>query len=754
MRENVRGRAWPILATVLSAVMLAAGAIPAVGRPGVDPTAEYFQRIASFSVYLNTDLNEETVAEIVAVSDDGNTLVYTDGEFGGIGLVDITDPADPLPGGFVALSGEPTSVSVKDPYALVGVNTSVSFENPSGHLAVVDVESGVVVVEIDLGGQPDAVKVSPDGRYAAVAIENERDEDITVDGVEGGLPQLPAGYLAVVDLVDEPADWTVRTVDLTGLADYAPSDPEPEFVDVNEGNFAVVTLQENNHLVVVHLPTGRIHSHFNAGTVDLDGVDTFEEDTIALTDTLVDVPREPDAVAWVGGNRFATANEGDLFGGSRGFSIFDTQGGVRHDSGTSFEELAVRHGHYPDDRSENKGSEPEGVAAARYGAAQYLFVGSERGSFVGVYRLRGNAEPEFVQLLPAGLGPEGILPIPERDLLVVSNEVDDEPVGIRSTITIYQLGSEPTYPDLVSASDADGKPIGWAAMSGLVADPEDPDTVYAVWDSFFAESRIFTIDVSSEPAVVTDYLVVDPGGFTGNYDPEGIAIDSDGDFWIASEGRAGTRPNLLVEVDPATGAVKTEVKLPAAVEDCRAEGGSRLNSGFEGLTIGPEGRIWVAQQRGWSYADTACAGLEDGGGFTRLWIYDLGIGSWDHVRYEMEPIPAAADWVGLSEITLLPDGSLALIERDNVTGEFSEIKSLIRIDAADLADGEIARSEKQAYDVLPAMRATNGWIHDKLEGFAVTADGETYVITDNDGVDDSSGETQFLRLGSWGDLFD
>jgi len=747
MRVNVSGRAWPILATVLSAVMLAAGATPAAGRPGGNPTAEYFQRIASFPVYLNTDINEETVAEIVAVTDDGNTLVYTDGEQEGIGFIDITDPANPKPDGFIEMSGEPTSIDVAGDYVLAAIE--------DGTVAVISQASRIIVRSIVIGdpAQLDAIAVSPDGRYAAVAVENERDEDLIVEGVKGGLPQPPPGWLAIIDLYGTPIDWTVRTVDFTGLADYAPSDPEPEFVDVNEGNFAVVTLQENNHLVVVHLPTGRIHSHFNAGTVDLDGVDTLEEDTIALTDTLVDVPREPDAVAWVGGSRFATANEGDLFGGSRGFSIFDSQGGVRYDSGTSFEELAVRHGHYPDDRSANKGSEPEGIASARFGPYQYLFVGSERGSFIGVYRLWGGAEPEFVQLLPAGLGPEGILPIPERDLLVVSSEVDDEPFGIRSTVTIYQLRDEPTYPDLVSANDVDGKPIGWAAMSGVVADPSDPDTVYAVWDSFYAESRIFTIDVSMEPAVITDYHVVVPGSFSGDYDPEGIAIDSDGDFWIASEGKAGARPNLLVEVDAATWAVKAEMGLPAEVVACRAGGGSRLNSGFEGLTIGADGEIWVAQQRGWSYDDAACTGLEDADGYTRLWIYDPDAESWDHVSYELEPIPATANWVGLSEITLLPDGSLALIERDNVTGDFSEIKSLIRIDADDLEDGVITR-EKQTYDVLPAMRATNGWIHDKLEGFAVTADGEAYVVTDNDGVDDSSGETQFLRLGPWEGLFD
>jgi hypothetical protein len=37
---------------------------------------------------------------------------------------------------------------------------------------------------------------------------------------------------------------------------------------------------------------------------------------------------------------------------------------------------------------------------------------------------------------------------------------------------------------------------------------------------------------------------------------------------------------------------------------------------------------------------------------------------------------------------------------------------------------------------------------DKVEGFAIDAAGNAFVVTDNDGVDDSSGETIFLNLGN------
>ena len=38
-------------------------------------------------------------------------------------------------------------------------------------------------------------------------------------------------------------------------------------------------------------------------------------------------------------------------------------------------------------------------------------------------------------------------------------------------------------------------------------------------------------------------------------------------------------------------------------------------------------------------------------------------------------------------------------------------------------------------------------MQDKLEGLAVAGNGRTYAVTDNDAIDDATGETQFFRLG-------
>ena len=76
---------------------------------------------------------------------------------------------------------------------------------------------------IPLGGQPDSVAISVDGRYAAIAIENERDEDVN----EGEMPQDPAGFLTIVDLIGPPLAWATRDVVLTAWPNGSPLIPSP-----------------------------------------------------------------------------------------------------------------------------------------------------------------------------------------------------------------------------------------------------------------------------------------------------------------------------------------------------------------------------------------------------------------------------------------------------------------------------------------------------------------------------------------------
>ena len=81
-------------------------------------------------------------------------------------------------------------------------------------------------------------------------------------------------------------------------------------------------------------------------------------------------------------------------------------------------------GHYPDKRSDAKGVEPESIEAATFGGTPMIFVGAERSSVIGVYDATNPQAPKLKQLLPSGIGPEGFVTIPARNLLISANEVD------------------------------------------------------------------------------------------------------------------------------------------------------------------------------------------------------------------------------------------------------------------------------------------------------------------------------------------
>ena len=719
--------------TAALAAVLAASAAPAASAEPV------FNRIASFAVADNLpdgkDKATPTSSEIIASSEDGNTLVYSDSPLKAIGFIDITDAKAPKAGGIVPFDGEPTSVTIAAGKALVAVNTRESFTKPSGILAQVDIATKKVEATCDLGGQPDSIALNRDKTLAAIAIENERDEEVN----DGDLPQMPAGDLVLLPLKDGVVDCgSIRHVALTGLADIAGDDPEPEFVSFNSLDEVALTLQENNHIVIVDGRTGAVKTHFSAGTVSLEGIDTRKDGALTFTGEMKDVAREPDAVKWLDDNRLVVANEGDWKGGARGFTIFDKQGKVLYESGASFEREVAKIGHYPDKRNK-KGIEPEGLEAAKFGDDNLFFVLAERASVVGVYKDTG-AEPELLQLLPSGIGPEGAVAIPGRNLLVTANETDlVEDGGARSHVMIYERAEgEAAYPQIVS-TEKDGELIGFGALSGLAPVEGQPGMLYAVNDSFYAaQPTIFTIDATAKPAKIVDALRITRNGAPAQkLDSEGLTADGKGGFWLANEGDADKLvPHAVLHVN-GKGEIDKEVAIPA---ELRAH---EKRFGFEGITRVGEGDdevLWMAMQREWG---------DDEKGFVKLVSYKPSSKEWGAVRYPLDT--TAEGWVGLSEIAAHGDHAY-IIERDNLIGKAAKLKKLYRVALADLRPASLGGElpvvrKEEVRDLIPDLKAGNGYVVDKVEGFAIDAAGNGFVVTDNDGVDDSSGETLFFGIG-------
>jgi hypothetical protein len=102
------------------------------------------------------------------------------------------------------------------------------------------------------------------------------------------------------------------------------------------------------------------------------------------------------------------------------------------DSGDKLEKFLIeeRPDLYDDDRSDDKGVEPEGVTIGKINGRTLAFVGLERVDAVVVINIDDPSSPEMLQVVETGDAPEGVLFIPYDDspnsksLLVVSSEGD------------------------------------------------------------------------------------------------------------------------------------------------------------------------------------------------------------------------------------------------------------------------------------------------------------------------------------------
>jgi DNA-binding beta-propeller fold protein YncE len=130
-------------------------------------------------------------------------------------------------------------------------------------------------------------------------------------------------------------------------------------------------------------------------------------------------------------------NDGDYdqlysFGG-RSFSIWNGRTGqMIFDSKNELEKKSIEAGRYDDNRSDDKGVEPEALTIGVVGSKNIAFVGMERSNAIALYDISDPYNPHFLKILPSVLGPEGVTFIPAKvsgigkSLLVTSSEVDGE----------------------------------------------------------------------------------------------------------------------------------------------------------------------------------------------------------------------------------------------------------------------------------------------------------------------------------------
>ena len=149
----------------------------------------------------------------------------------------------------------------------------------------------------------------------------------------------------------------------------------------------------------------------------------------------------------------------------------------------------------------------------------------------------------------------------------------------------------------------------------------------------------------------------------------------------------------------------------------------------------------MAVQREWK---------DDPKNHVKLVAYNLATKEWGAVLYpKAEP---AKGWVGLSEIVAHGD-SVYIVERDNQHDARAVTKKIYKVALSEMVPAPLGSelpvvTKTLVRDLLPDLTSTGGYVLDKVEGLAIFEDGTAFISTDNDGVDDHSGETMFLNIGT------
>lgn len=409
-------------------------------------------------------------------------------------------------------------------------------------------------------------------------------------------------------------------------------DIEPEFVSATDTT-AFVSLQEVNGLAKVDLDTLTITDVFPMGYVDrsvdgngLDASDVDGEIAIETYDGIFGMP-QPDGVDVfeVGGTEYViTANEGDARDpnestvmvedpaapyaapedagnlkvsasksdataqyafGSRSFSVLDTDGNVLFDSGDDLEQRIAElfpasfnsddpvdtSGSDFDDRSDDKGPEPEGVVVGEVDGTTYAFIGLERHGGVMVYDLTDPTAPAFVQYVVGRnlvdyerglLDWDGSGTIDEGDVLdyetnggdvspegLVFVSADESPTGeailvtaneVSGTVTTYALdealGTVPAPATVVGERDLDidfvrtagPDRVATAVEVSKVAYPDGADTVFVATADNYADALTGGPLAASldAPILLTkrDFLNADTADEIERLDPDEIVV--------------------------------------------------------------------------------------------------------------------------------------------------------------------------------------------------------------------------------------
>lgn len=334
------------------------------------------------------------------------------------------------------------------------------YVDPEGSISVIDTASHLVqpvTFEAFNGRAPELIRngVRIFGPGATVAQDVEP-EHIAV-GAFGHVAWVTLqenNAIAIVDLVRNPP--AVAAIVPLGVKDHGLPENALDVSDKDGpgGTALPGNIQPHPNLYGMYLPDGIDTGIINGATYlftanEGDARDyspCFSEEKRASELSLALASFPPDQVAALQRLRVTTTlgAQGGTFThlysfGARSFAIWNPRGEMVFESGKLIETvLATEFPEYlRDDRSDDKGPEPEDLVFGRVASHPFLFVGLERANGVMAFDVRQPTHPTFAAFLPnppdaafpAGENPERLDFVPaqasvtSRPLLLVTNEV-------------------------------------------------------------------------------------------------------------------------------------------------------------------------------------------------------------------------------------------------------------------------------------------------------------------------------------------
>lgn len=239
------------------------------------------------------------------------------------------------------------------------------------------------------------------------------------------------------------------------------------------------------------------------------------------------------------------------------------------------------------------------------------------------------------------------------------------------------------------------------------------------------------------------------GDFANRFDPEGIRVGANGNFYISDEygpyviefDRQG---NLVRRIEVPS---KFFIANPSSIANNELTGnssGRQANRGMEGLAISPDGQYLFGIMQNALIQDNGLNGLNRVGLNNRILKIDLATGETHEYAYAVDVIGGGQ---GTCEILAINNHELLVLERDNRIGNAAVSKKIYKIDldgAVDVSNQQLpatispnAIAKSLFIDLLDPLFGLKPTMPEKIEGLAWGPDLEDgshvlYVVSDND----------------------